>query len=153
MGDCHRDLLDHMIVLNERYLKRLLNAARDQQPHLALSSSSTLTRDARSNSSGGQTRIKFSVHPDSGVDPAQDLGLGIEGASSDLKAATFVSTRWRPQPPRALQIDCKVKNADDQHQRKEPPAVALRVAAGGLLMNACPVGGTQSCASQKNRWA
>jgi hypothetical protein len=30
-------------------------AARDQQPHLALSSSSTLTRDARSNSSGGQT--------------------------------------------------------------------------------------------------
>src|SRR5271157_3503933 len=30
-------------------------AARDQQPHLALSSSSTLMRDARSNSSGGQT--------------------------------------------------------------------------------------------------
>jgi hypothetical protein len=29
--------------------------ARDQQPHLALSSSSTLTRDVRSNSSGGQT--------------------------------------------------------------------------------------------------
>jgi hypothetical protein len=35
-------------------------------------------------------RIKFSVHPYSGVDPAQDLGLGIEGASSDLEAAAFV---------------------------------------------------------------
>src|SRR5271156_6123753 len=30
-------------------------SARDQQPHLALRSSSTLTRDVRSNSSGGQT--------------------------------------------------------------------------------------------------
>jgi hypothetical protein len=27
-------------------------------------------------------RIKFSLHPDSGVDPTQDLDLGVEGASS-----------------------------------------------------------------------
>jgi hypothetical protein len=39
--DSHRDFAEY--------------AARDQQPHLALSSSSTLTREARSNSSGGQT--------------------------------------------------------------------------------------------------
>ena len=35
-------------------------------------------------------RIKFSLHPDSGVDPAQDLDLGVEAASSDLETAAFV---------------------------------------------------------------
>jgi putative transposase len=40
VGNCRRDLLDHVIVLNERHLKRLLNAYilyyHDDRTHLAL---------------------------------------------------------------------------------------------------------------------
>jgi len=40
VGSCRRDLLDHVIVLNERHLKRLMNEYvsyyHDDRPHLAL---------------------------------------------------------------------------------------------------------------------
>jgi hypothetical protein len=51
-----------MWVTTESHRDFAERAARDQQPHLALSSSSTLMRDARSKSSGGQTRNGDASH-------------------------------------------------------------------------------------------
>jgi transposase InsO family protein len=50
VGNCRRDLLDHVIVLNERHLKRLMNEYvryyHDDRTHLALAKGTPAGRDA-----------------------------------------------------------------------------------------------------------
>jgi transposase InsO family protein len=50
VGNCRRDLLDHVIVLNERHLKRLLNDYvryyHDDRTHLSLAKETPLAREA-----------------------------------------------------------------------------------------------------------
>jgi transposase InsO family protein len=50
VGNCRRDLLDHVIVLNERHLKRLLNEYvryyHDDRTHLSLAKETPLAREA-----------------------------------------------------------------------------------------------------------
>ena len=36
MGSCRRDLLNHVIVLNERHLKRLMSSYHEDRTHLGL---------------------------------------------------------------------------------------------------------------------
>ena len=52
-GNCRRDLLDHVIVLNERHLKRLMNEYvgyyHDDRTHLALAKGTPAARKARKN--------------------------------------------------------------------------------------------------------
>jgi transposase InsO family protein len=50
VGNCRRDLLDHVIVLNERHLKRLMNSCvryyHEGRTHLALAKGTPVGRDA-----------------------------------------------------------------------------------------------------------
>ena len=54
VGNCRRDLLDHVIVLNERHLKRLMNEYvryyHEDRTHLALAKGTPAGREALSNS-------------------------------------------------------------------------------------------------------
>jgi transposase InsO family protein len=54
VGNCRRDLLDHVIVLNERHLRRLMNEYvryyHDDRTHLALAKGTPASREARKNS-------------------------------------------------------------------------------------------------------
>ena len=54
VGNCRRDLLDHVIVLNERHLKRLMNEYvryyHEDRTHLALGKGTPAGRDAEENS-------------------------------------------------------------------------------------------------------
>jgi transposase InsO family protein len=60
VGNCRRDLLDHVIVLNERHLKRLMNEYvryyHEDRTHLALAKGTPDGREAV-NSSGAGGRI------------------------------------------------------------------------------------------------
>jgi transposase InsO family protein len=53
VGNCRRDLLDHVIVLNERHLKRLLNEYvhyyHDDRTHLALAKGTPAGREVEEN--------------------------------------------------------------------------------------------------------
>jgi len=53
VGNCRRDLLDHVIVVNERHLKRLLNAYiiyyHDDRTHLALAKGTPAGREPEKN--------------------------------------------------------------------------------------------------------
>jgi transposase InsO family protein len=57
VGNCHRDLIDHVIVLNERHLKRLMNEYvryyHEDRTHLALSKETPSGRAAKSNPGAG----------------------------------------------------------------------------------------------------
>ena len=57
VGNCRRDLLDHVIVLNERHLKRLMNEDvryyHDDRTHLALAKGTPVGREAASKSGTG----------------------------------------------------------------------------------------------------
>jgi putative transposase len=57
VGNCRRDLLDHVIVLNERHLKRLMNEYvryyHDDRTHLALAKGTPVGREAASKSGTG----------------------------------------------------------------------------------------------------
>ena len=61
VGNCRRDLLDHVIVLNERHLKRLMNEYiryyHEDRTHLALAKGTPAGRVAVSNSEGGSKVI------------------------------------------------------------------------------------------------
>jgi transposase InsO family protein len=54
VGNCRRDLIDHVIVLNERHLKRLMNEYvryyHEDRTHLALAKETPANREAVSNS-------------------------------------------------------------------------------------------------------
>jgi len=58
VGNCRRDLLDHVIVLNERHLRRLMKEYvryyHDDRTHLALSKGTPGGRDAEKNPVAGQ---------------------------------------------------------------------------------------------------
>ena len=60
VGNCRRDLLDHVIVVNERHLKRLMNEYvryyHEDRTHLALAKGTPAGREATSNS-GVDSRI------------------------------------------------------------------------------------------------
>ena len=53
VGNCRRDLLDHVIVLNERHLKRLMNEYvryyHDDRTHLGLAKETPAGREAETN--------------------------------------------------------------------------------------------------------
>jgi transposase InsO family protein len=57
VGNCRRDLLDHVIVLNERHLKRLMNGYvryyHDDRTHLALDKGTPAGREAQTKSTVG----------------------------------------------------------------------------------------------------
>jgi hypothetical protein len=57
VGNCRRDLLDHVIVLNVRHLKRLMNEYiryyHEDRTHLALAKGTSAGREAASNSGPG----------------------------------------------------------------------------------------------------
>jgi transposase InsO family protein len=57
VGACRRDLLDHVIVLNERHLKRLMNEYvryyHDDRTHLALDKGTPAGREAEKNPVAG----------------------------------------------------------------------------------------------------
>ena len=57
VGNCRRDLLDHMIVLNERHLKRLMNEYvryyHDDRTHLGLDKQTPAGRKAMTNTAVG----------------------------------------------------------------------------------------------------
>jgi transposase InsO family protein len=61
VGNCRRDLLDHVIVLNERHLKRLMKEYvryyHDDRTHLALAKETPASREAVSNSGVGSKII------------------------------------------------------------------------------------------------
>ncbi len=61
VGNCRRDLLDHVIVLNERHLKRLMNEYiryyHEDRTHLALAKETPAVRVAVSNSEAGSKVI------------------------------------------------------------------------------------------------
>ena len=61
VGNCRRDLLDHVIVLNERHLKRLMNEYvryyHEDRTHLALAKETPTGRVAVSNSQTGSNVI------------------------------------------------------------------------------------------------
>jgi hypothetical protein len=56
-----RDLLDHVIVLNERHLKRLMNEYvryyHEDRTHLALAKETPASREAKKNPGGGRRII------------------------------------------------------------------------------------------------
>jgi hypothetical protein len=56
-GNCRRDLLDHVIVLNARHLKRLMNDYvryyHDDRTHLALAKGTPANREAGKNPDPG----------------------------------------------------------------------------------------------------
>jgi putative transposase len=53
VGNCRRDLLDHVIVLNERHLKRLMNGYvsyyHEDRTHLGLAKETPASREAETN--------------------------------------------------------------------------------------------------------
>lgn len=57
-GNCRRDLLDHVIILNERHLKRLMNEYvryyHEDRTHLALAKGTPVGREARNNLGEGR---------------------------------------------------------------------------------------------------
>jgi putative transposase len=61
VGNCRRDLLDHVIVLNERHLKRLMSEYvlyyHEDRTHLALAKGTPAGREAASNSEVGSQII------------------------------------------------------------------------------------------------
>src|ERR1700691_1671697 len=61
VGNCRRDLLDHVIVLNERHLKRLMNEYvryyHEDRTHLALAKETPASREAVSKCGSGATVI------------------------------------------------------------------------------------------------
>jgi len=61
VGNCRRDLLDHVIVLNERHLKRLMNEYvryyHEDRTHLALAKDTPVGRVAVTNSEAGSNVI------------------------------------------------------------------------------------------------
>jgi transposase InsO family protein len=61
VGNCRRDLLDHVIVLNERHLKRLMNEYvryyHEDRTHLALAKGTPAGRVAVSSSEAGSKVI------------------------------------------------------------------------------------------------
>jgi transposase InsO family protein len=61
VGNCRRDLLDHVIVLNKRHLKRLMNEYvryyHEDRTHLALAKETPAGRVAVSNSETGSNVI------------------------------------------------------------------------------------------------
>jgi len=58
VGNCRRDLLDHVIVLNEKHLRRLMNEYipyyHDDRTHLGLMQESPTGREAKKRSSAGR---------------------------------------------------------------------------------------------------
>jgi transposase InsO family protein len=58
VGNCRRDLLDHVIVLNQRHLKRLMNDYvryyHDDRTHLALAKGTPAGREAENNPGAGR---------------------------------------------------------------------------------------------------
>jgi putative transposase len=63
VGTCRRDLLDHMIVLNRRHLKRLINEYvlyyLEDRTHLALEKGTPAGREAKEDSGGGHKVISM----------------------------------------------------------------------------------------------
>ena len=63
VGACRRDLLDHVIVLNERHLKRLMNEYvryyHDDRTHLALDKGTPAGREAEKNPDAGRKVISM----------------------------------------------------------------------------------------------
>ena len=63
VGACRRDLLDHVIVLNERHLKRLMNEYvryyHDDRTHLALDKGTPAGREAEMNPDAGRKVISM----------------------------------------------------------------------------------------------
>ena len=60
---CRRDLLDHVIVLNERHLKRLMNEYiayyHEDRTHLALDKGTPAAREARKNPGVGREVVSI----------------------------------------------------------------------------------------------
>jgi transposase InsO family protein len=63
VGNCRRDLLDHVIVLNRRHLKRLMNEYtryyHEGRTHLALAKGTPVGREAEKNSEVGYSVISM----------------------------------------------------------------------------------------------
>ena len=63
VGNCRRDLLDHVIVLNERHLKRLMceyvHYYHDDRTHLALAKETPAGRDAEKNPGVGASVVSM----------------------------------------------------------------------------------------------
>ena len=63
IGTCRQDLLDHLVVVNERHLKRLmieyLRYYHDDRTHLALAKGTPECRDAEENPIAGRTVVSF----------------------------------------------------------------------------------------------
>ena len=63
VGTCRRDLLDHVIVLNRRHLKRLINEYilyyLEDRTHLALEKGTPASREARKDPGGGYKVISM----------------------------------------------------------------------------------------------
>ena len=61
MGNCRRDLLDYVIVVNERHLKRLMNEYvryyHDDRTHLGLMKETPTGREAEKSSSAGRSVV------------------------------------------------------------------------------------------------
>ena len=58
VGNCRRDLLDHVIILNERHLKRLMNEYvryyHDDRTHLGLKKQTPAGRKPRESNAGSK---------------------------------------------------------------------------------------------------
>jgi len=63
VGSCRRDLLDHVIVLNERHLRRLMNEYvryyHEDRTHLALSKGTPAGREARTKPIAGREVVSM----------------------------------------------------------------------------------------------
>jgi len=63
VGNCRRDLIDHVIVLNERHLKRLLNEYvvyyHNDRTHLALARGTPAGREAEKSSAAGRKVVSM----------------------------------------------------------------------------------------------
>jgi len=63
VGNCRRDLLDHVIVLNRRHLKRLINEYvlyyLEDRTHLALEKGTPAGREAKEDPGGGHKVISM----------------------------------------------------------------------------------------------
>jgi putative transposase len=87
VGNCRRDLLDHVIVLNERHLKRLMREYvryyHEDRTHLALSKGTPSTREAEKD-------------PKTGCRVISMPRLGGLHHRYNL-AACIIATIWRPE--------------------------------------------------------
>jgi len=63
VGNCRRDLIDHVIILNERHLKRLLNEYvvyyHNDRTHLALAKGTPAGREAEKSSCAGRRVVSM----------------------------------------------------------------------------------------------